>query len=76
MSLTVYQYRSPIGTFKILSEPSECELWFEGELRGTYRTALAAASNALTSVAGEFDSVTLEDVDVPADIEKWEIVAG
>jgi len=76
MSVTVYQFRSLIGLFRIVLEASKCELWFNDELRGTYISASAAASNALTMIASDFDSEALGGVDVPADISKWEIVTG
>lgn len=76
MSVPVYQFRSLIGSFRIISEPSKCELWFNDELRGTYKSASAAASNALTTIASDFDSEALGGVDIPADISKWEIITG
>jgi hypothetical protein len=74
MKVIVYQYRSPIGTFMIISDNGNWELYFGDDLRGTFQSALAATSMALTTVAGEFDSSALEEVDVPTDINKWEIV--
>jgi hypothetical protein len=71
----IYQYKSPIGRFLIqLQDDGRWGLWFKDNLLGSYHSAMSAADDVYTQTTGDDDWDTLEGVDVPTDIQEWEVL--
>ncbi len=69
----MYYYESPIGLFRIIQQDSNVLLFFEDDLLGAYRSAVAAANDVYTHTTGLYDWDKLDGklLDVPTDISEW-----
>lgn len=70
--MTVYQYKSPVGLFRILPHKDRWALWLEDDVSGYYQSPVAAADDVYTQTTGfsEWDRLKLDDI--PTDLSEWE----
>ena len=72
MAVTIYQYRSPIGQFRIQPQrDGGWGLWLKRELLGAYGSCVAAADDVFQQATGDSDWDFLENVDIPTDVYEW-----
>ena len=71
--MTIYQYRSPIGRFRIQPQHhGGWGLWLKAELLGSYNSPVAAADDVFQQATGDSDWDFLEGVPIPTDVYEWE----
>ena len=68
----IYYFKSPVGTFKITPKAGRYLLEINGDICGTYPSAVAAADDVFTQSTGCYEWDELDSPYAPSDITEWE----
>ena len=75
MTVMIYSYRTPVGTFVIRpqrADPKRVELWVGGECYGSYHDARMAASDVHGHATG-YDAWDMAlHLHAPKDLAEWQ----